>query len=109
MTIRIVTDSTCDIPEETADEYGILIVPAYVNVAGRSYLDGVELTREEFYKQLPNFDSPPSTAAPAPGAFTDAYNHMAELGATEVLSIHVSFPLSIHHRFDDLSYQGIFF
>lgn len=94
MTIRIVTDSTCDIPKETADEYGIVVVPAYVNLAGRSYLDGVELTREEFYRQLPDFDSPPSTAAPAPGAFTDAYNQLADLGATEVLSIHISSTLS---------------
>ena len=94
MTIRIVTDSTSDIPQEMADEYGIVVIPAYVNLAGRSYLDGVELSRQEFYQQLPDLESPPSTAVPAPGVFTDAYNQLADSGATEVLSIHLSSTLS---------------
>lgn len=94
MTIRIVTDSTCDIPQELADEHGIVVIPAYVNLAGNSYLDGIELSRQEFYRQLPDLDSPPSTAVPAPGIFTDAYNQLADRGATEILSIHLSSTLS---------------
>lgn len=94
MTIRIVTDSTCDIPQDMADEHGIVVIPAYVNLAGKSYLDGIELSRQEFYRQLPDLDSPPSTAVPAPGVFTDAYNQLADSGATEVLSIHLSSTLS---------------
>ncbi|HSG18990.1 MAG TPA: DegV family protein [Anaerolineae bacterium] len=92
--IGIVTDSTCDIPLETAAELGIVVVPAYVNIGEESYLDGVELTRQEFYEQLPTYTRPPTTAAPPPGAFTGAYEQLAGQGLTEILSIHVASSLS---------------
>ncbi len=94
MTIRIVTDSTSDIPAETAAEFGIMVVPAYVHIEGKSYLDGVELSHEDFYRKLPDFAVPPTTAAPAPGAFTEAYQKLASEGATQVLSVHVATSLS---------------
>ena len=94
MSIRIVSDSTCDIPEQTAAAYGIAVIPAYVNIGDESYLDGVELPRSTFYEMLPGLQSPPTTAAPAPGAFTEIYNRLADEGATEILSIHVAGSLS---------------
>jgi DegV family protein with EDD domain len=94
MTIQIVTDSTSDIPVETAAEFGIIVVPAYVHIEGNSYLDGVELSREDFYRKLPDYPVPPTTAAPAPGAFTEAYQQLASEGATQILSIHVATSLS---------------
>lgn len=94
MSIRIVSDSTCDIPEETAAEYGITVIPAYVNIGDASYLDGVELSRSDFYAILPDLHSPPTTAAPSPGSFTESYNRLADEGATEILSIHVAASLS---------------
>ena len=94
MTIRVVTDSTCDIPDGLLAEYGITVIPAYVNIGNKSYLDGVELSRAALYEGLPHFEDHPSTAAPAPGAFTEAYNHLAGEGTTEILSIHVASRLS---------------
>jgi len=94
MSIRIVTDSTCDLPSDTAAEYGIVVVPAYVNIGDNSFLDGVELSREDFYKGLPEYQSHPTTAAPAPGAFTEAYNQLSKEGAKEILSIHIAGNLS---------------
>jgi len=94
MNIGIVTDSTCDIPSETAAEYGIVVVPAYVNIGEDSYLDGVELSRAEFYERLPSYSRPPTTAAPPPGAFKNAYEQLAGQGITEILSIHVASSLS---------------
>jgi DegV family protein with EDD domain len=94
MSIRIVSDSTCDIPEETAAAYGISVIPAYVNIGDKSYLDGLELSRSTFYEMLPGLDQPPKTAAPAPGAFAETYNRLADEGATEILSIHVAGSLS---------------
>ncbi|MFZ0548286.1 MAG: DegV family protein [Candidatus Promineifilaceae bacterium] len=94
MTIRVVTDSTCDIPPETAEQYGIVIIPAYINIGDESYLDGVELSRTQFYEQLPSYQTPPTTAAPATGAFAEAYKKLAEAGVTEIISIHVATSLS---------------
>lgn len=94
MTIRVVTDSTSDIPEATATEYGIVIVPAYVNIGEQSYLDGIELPRQEFYERLPTYSHAPTTAAPPPGAFRQTYEEVAAQGVSEILSIHVASSLS---------------
>ena len=94
MSIRIVTDSTCDLPEDTVAEYRITVVPLYINVGGQGYLDGVELTREEFYERLPDYDPPPTTATPGPEQFRQAYDALAAEGASEILSIHISETLS---------------
>ncbi len=66
--IKFVTDSTCDIPPELVQKWGIGIVPAFVNYGGNSYADdGKELIREEFYARLLNMPETPTTAAPPPG------------------------------------------
>ena len=94
MTIRIVTDSTCDLPEDVVAKYGITVVPLYINFGAESYLDGVELSREEFYRRLPDHDPPPTTALPGPQRFLQVYERLAAEGATEILSIHISVSLS---------------
>ena len=94
MTIRIVTDSTCDLPEDIITAYGISVVPLYINFNHEGYLDGVELSREEFYTRLPDANPLPTTATPSPLKFTHVYERLAAEGATEILSIHVSTSLS---------------
>jgi DegV family protein with EDD domain len=94
MSIRIVTDSTCDLPAEVIDRYGIRVVPMYINIGDRGYLDGVEITREEFYTNLPTYKVQPTTAAPPPEKYQAAYETLAGQGATEILSIHISQALS---------------
>ncbi len=94
MSIRIVTDSMCDLPESVVADYGITVIPAYINVGDQSYLDGVELSRQEFYRRLPDWESSPTTAVPGPEVFRQAYERPADEGATEVLSIHISISLS---------------
>lgn len=94
MTVRIVTDSTCDLPPQIIAKHGIHVVPLYINVGHEGYLDGVDITREEFYTRLPDFPEHPSTAVPSIGRFTVAYNTLADEGATEILSIHISSALS---------------
>lgn len=94
MSIRIVTDSTCDLPPALVAQYGITIVPLYINVGSQGYLDGVELSRQEFYERLPGYNPPPATAAPGPEVFCQVYDKLATQGATEVLSIHISISLS---------------
>jgi len=94
MTIRIVTDSTCDLPDEVLGEFGIGVVPLYINFGAASYLDGVELARPDFYERLPEADPSPTTAIPGSQAFLDVYDALAHQGATEIISVHVSSALS---------------
>jgi DegV family protein with EDD domain len=94
MTIKIVTDSTCDLPKAIIDHFGITVVPMYINIQERSYLDQIELSREEFYRRLPGYKSPPTTAAPGSESFRKVYEDLALQGATGILSIHISSSLS---------------
>ena len=94
MTIRIVTDSTCDLPQEIIQKHRIGVVPLYIHAGGREYQDGVNLSRREFYEQLPSYHPAPTTAVPSPEVFHRVYDRMAEEGASEVLSIHISVKLS---------------
>jgi DegV family protein with EDD domain len=94
MSIRIVTDSTCDLPKSVVEEHRITVSPLYINVGGQSYLDGVDLSREEFYTQLPSYSVPPTTAVPGHETFARTYRTLAEDGASEILSLHISPSLS---------------
>jgi len=69
MTVRIVTDSSCDLPARVITNYGICVVPLYINVGSQSYLDDIDMTRDEFYKRLPSFSKQPTTAVPSPQKF----------------------------------------
>ncbi|MBI5294402.1 MAG: DegV family protein [Chloroflexi bacterium] len=94
MSIRIVTDSTCDLPEEIVRQQTITVIPMYINVGEVSYLDGITLTRAEFYAQLPGYFPAPKTATPSTEAFLQAYERLADEGAQAILSIHISESLS---------------
>ena len=107
MSIRIVTDSTCDLPEATVAEYDITVVPLYINIGDQGYLDGVELSRQEFYERLPDYDPPPTTATPGPEQFRQVYDTLAAEGATEILSIHISESLSATVGMARLSAQAM--
>jgi DegV family protein with EDD domain len=94
MSIRIVTDSTCDLPPEIIAEYDITVVPLYINMGGKGYLDGIELSRPDFYTLLPDCDPLPTTAVPGSERFKQVYQALADQGATQILSIHISHSLS---------------
>ena len=94
MNLRIVTDSTCDLPAETARLLGITVIPLNIHVGERTFLDGVDLTREEFYARLPGFTPAPRTAAPGPEVFAQIYERLANQGTQAILSIHISESLS---------------
>lgn len=94
MSIRIVTDSTCDLPAEIVQEYGITVIPMFINMNHQSYLDGVEISREEFYKQLPGSPVTPTTSIPGVETFKKTYKQLISEGATNILSIHIAGSLS---------------
>jgi DegV family protein with EDD domain len=94
MTVRIVTDSTSDIPQEKAQALGITIVPLTVFFGEEAYLDGIELANAGFYEKLQTSKVSPRTSQPPPAAFQEAYKQLINEGADAILSVHVSAKLS---------------
>lgn len=91
---RIVTDSTCDLPAGTSENLGIRVIPNYINVGEKSYLDGVDLSHKDFYLGLPDFPAHPKTSAPGSSVFEATYRQLADEGAEEILSLHIHSGLS---------------
>jgi DegV family protein with EDD domain len=94
-TIPIVTDSTADIPDELVRELGIVVVPVHIIFGTRSYDDGIDLSREEFYERLATADPLPGTSAPSAGEFEATYRRLHERGAQAVVSVHIASKLSV--------------
>ena len=98
MVVRIVTDSTSDIPLAQAEALGITVVPLTVFFGDEAYLDGVELDNEGFYRKLQASKDLPRTSQPSPGKFQEAYLRLINEGADAILSIHLSAKLSGTHQ-----------
>ena len=94
MRIKIVTDSVCDFPVDLIQQYNITVVPSYINIGEKSYLDGIEMTHKQFYEGLNTFPQHPKTAAPGPETYVKAYSDAAKEGYDLILSIHVASNLS---------------
>ena len=78
MTVKVVTDGSSDIPPRVARELGITVVPLTVSFGTEAYLNGVEITADEFYSRLVNTPIWPTTASPSIGQFLEVYNKLAE-------------------------------
>ncbi|MHB8074838.1 DegV family protein [Desulfosporosinus fructosivorans] len=90
--IAIVTDSTSDLAPEMIKEFGIEIIPLHVVYKDREYLDGVNITPDEVYK---NMDiEVPTTSLPSPSEISDLFNRLREAHFTHVLTMHISSGLS---------------
>jgi DegV family protein with EDD domain len=77
MPTHIITDSTCDLPPEIIQRYGIHVIPIGLTLDRRTYLDGVDLSASDFYRQLPSLRQIPSTAAPSHSVIEAAYRRAA--------------------------------
>ena len=94
MTVGIVTDSACDLPQALADELGIRIVPLTVRFGAEELIDRVDLTPAEFWARCAASPVLPETAAPAPGQFEAAYRDLAQAGADSIVVVSLSCLLS---------------
>ncbi len=90
MQIGIVTDSTADLPAYLLEQYQIEVVPSILVLEGVEYVDGVGITREQFYTRLPDFKSSPTTASPSIGDFIKPYEKLFSQGCDHILSIHAA-------------------
>ena len=92
--IAIVTDSTCDIPAHWLKQYQITVVPMTLIFGDEQYLDGVQITSEEFYARLANSPIHPTTSQPAPEIFLDVFKKAAADGAEEIVTMTISSAMS---------------
>ena len=93
MTVRIVTDSTSDLPKDTAQSLGVTVVAQNVHFGTETFKDNVTITPDDFYSMLARSTELPKTSQASPGDFKDVYD---ELGADAdgIVSIHVSAKIS---------------
>ncbi len=73
MTVRIVTDSTCNLSDEDIARYGIQVVPLVIHFGTDTFLEGVTMDRDLFYHKIETEEIMPTTSQPAPGQFADVY------------------------------------
>ncbi len=93
MAVKIVTDSTADLPRDLVKKYDISVVPLTVRFGTETYLDGVDLSADQFFKKLVSSPVLPATGAPSPGTFGELYKSILAKG-DHVASIHISNKLS---------------
>lgn len=90
MRVRVVTDSSTNVPESYLERLSILEIPAIVNFGIRSFRNKIDISTEEFYRWLAAADRLPTTAQPTPQQFAEAYARAAAEGAEEVIAVCVS-------------------
>jgi len=94
MKIALVTDSTCDLPSDLVTAHKIHVVPNILVMDGRSVEDNKEFSRQEFYTQLPDMATFPTTSTASLGTYQALYEQLFSDGYDQILSIHCSNELS---------------
>lgn len=97
MAVRIITDSSADLPAQVVAELGISVIPALICFGSETYRDGIDLTTEQFYKKLVSSKILPTTSVPTPPTFAQAYDKVAE-ETDEIVVITLSHKLSAIHE-----------
>ncbi len=93
MTVKIVTDSSADLPSPVIEELGITVVPLYVRFGETVYRDRVDISEDEFYHRLQHDPVHPNTVQPTPQDFAEVYQKLSQK-ADGIVSIHISSKLS---------------
>ncbi|MGA8942041.1 MAG: DegV family protein [Thermoactinomyces sp.] len=92
--VKIITDSTADIPAQMAKDLDISVIPINVHVAGKCYQDGVTISPNEFYRKMRSIEELPTTSQPSPLDIVGAYKKAINSGAKQILSLHISSKMS---------------
>jgi DegV family protein with EDD domain len=93
MLVKIITDSSADLPDQLIEELGITVVPLYVRFGEEVHRDRVSISEDEFYQRLESDPVHPTTVQPGPQDFLEVYQK-ASAGADGIVSIHISSKLS---------------
>jgi DegV family protein with EDD domain len=107
MTVRIVTDSSCDLPQGMADALGIRIVPLSIRFGDTEYIDRTTITASEFWAKCATSPTLPETAAPSPGQFEETFRSLAADGATAIVVVSLSSSLSATMQSAELAARSV--
>lgn len=107
MTVRIVTDSSCDLPQDMADALGISIVPLSIRFGEDEFIDRTTITTDEFWAKCSASPVLPETAAPPPGLFETTYRQLAAEGATSIVVLSLSSALSATMQSAELAAKAV--
>jgi len=91
--VKIVTDSTSDLPPALIKEWDITVVPLLVHFGSETYLDRVNLSEEQFFARLATSPVLPTTSPPSVKTFQDVYARLSQT-TDAILSVHISSKLS---------------
>lgn len=91
--IKIVTDSTLDLPKNILEDNEIIVVPLSITIDSETYVDGIDITPSEFIEKMKNSAELPKSSQPPAGEFLEVYNRLTADGS-EVLSIHMTGQMS---------------
>jgi DegV family protein with EDD domain len=94
VTVRIVTDSACDLRGDEVDDLGIEVVPLSIRFGDQEFVDREELDVGEFYRRLAESEDLPETAAPSPGRFEQAFRRQLDDGADAIVCVNLAAALS---------------
>ena len=106
MTVRIVTDSACDLTEEETLALDIDVVPLSIRFGEVEYIDRKELSVPDFYKEMSTNEHLPQTAAPSPGSFEEIFKNRLDAGAESVVCINLSSGVSATMQSAQAGAQG---
>ncbi|NOZ27823.1 MAG: DegV family protein [Chloroflexi bacterium] len=104
--IKIVTDSNAHLDPKVREELGIEVVPLSIHVNGRTYQEGVNLTTEQFFRQLERSDALPIAMAPSVQTFANVYRRLSR-STDRILSIHMSSKMSETYANARAAAQGL--
>lgn len=91
--VKVLTDSTADLPPDVVAKLGISVVPITIQWGHKTFRDGIDITAEEFFARLARTRTPPTTAPPTPRQFEEVFAELTRQ-SNEVVAIHVSSKLS---------------
>jgi len=91
--MQIVTDRGADFSAEQLKDLNIHFAPLRIQLEGKTYVSGIDITSEEFYDRISKTESYPTTSQPSAGEFAELYRELAKTDP-DILSVHISSGLS---------------
>jgi DegV family protein with EDD domain len=92
--VALITDSTCDIPQNLIEQYDITVVPLHVIWGDETFRDRIDLQPQAFYRRLTEDPRYPTTSHPTPEGFLATYRAALQAGAAEIVVVTLSSELS---------------